>query len=154
MKELNRSVELDWEPTLAESAAIRDALAEALGGLGAEVTRLTGTGLEFYMPAPWRTGKANPLFAVTGGEVQVSAGAGARRRVRYSLSFLRLRVYAAAAIAAIAVPSFQWARPTVVVALALAWAIVFALPWIIASRRFRRIVMAAADSAMRNGPRP
>ena len=154
MKELNRSVELNREPTLAESAAIRDALAEALSGLGANVTRLTGTGLKFHTPAPWRTGKANPLFAVTGGVVQVSAGAGARRRVRYSLSFLRLRVYAAAALAAVAVASFQRARPTVVVALALGWVIVFAFPWIIASRRFRRIVTTAADSAMRNGRYP
>jgi hypothetical protein len=151
MKELNRSVSLDREPTLAESAAIRDALAEALADLGADVTHLTGTGLQFHMPAPWRTGKANPLFAVTGGEVRVSAGAGARRRVRYSLSFLRLRVYSAVAIAAIAVATFQRARPTVLVALAVAWLVVFALPWIIASRRFRRLVVAAADSAMITG---
>lgn len=148
MRELSRSVQLDREPTLAESVAIRDALADALSGVGADVTRLAGTGIEFHMPAPWKTGKRNPLFAVTGGEVEVSAGSGARRRVRYSLSFVRLRAYAVAAVVAVGVMGVRWARPTMLAALVLAWLIIFVGPWAVASRRFRRFVVAAADSAM------
>ena len=149
MKELEHSIPLVREPTLAESAAIRDVIAEALAGLGADVTRLPGPGLEFHMPAPWKTGKPNPLFTVTGGQLAIAAGAGARRRVRYSLSFVRLRAYGAAAVvASAAVGWFQWARPTMLVVMVVTWLLVFVVPWIIASRRFRRVVAAAADSVM------
>ena len=149
MKELGHSIPLTREPTLAESAAIRDVIAKALAGLGAEVTQLPGPGLEFHMPAPWKTGKPNPLFAVTGGELAVVAGTGARRRVRYSLSFVRLRAYAAVAVViGAAVGWFEWARPTMLLVMVLAWLVVFVVPWLIAARRFRRVVAAAAASVM------
>lgn len=66
MKELGRLVR---EPTLAESVAIRDAVAGALVGLGVEVTRVGGTALEFHMRAPLKTRQFNPLFVVTGGSL-------------------------------------------------------------------------------------
>lgn len=148
MKELGHSVRLAREPTLAESVAIRDAVAGVLVGLGADVTRVGGTALEFHMAAPWKTRKLNPLFAVTGGQLEVSAGAGAQRRIRYSLSFLRLRAYTAVALAATGAVAFSWPRAMVLVALALAWLIVFVGPWAIGSRRFRQCVASAADSVI------
>ena len=149
MKELGHSVRLAREPTLAESVAIRNAIAAALISLGANVTPSAGRGLEFHMPAPWRTGKPNPLFAVTGGHVDVLAGAGARRRVRYSLSFVRLRAYGAVAVALAAAVGFQWTRTAMVASLVLAWLITFVMPWTIASLRFRRLITTAADSIMK-----
>ena len=148
MKELGHSVRLAREPTLAESVAIRDAVADALVGLGAEVTRVGGVALEFHMAAPWKTRKLNPLFAVTGGQLEVSAGAGAQRRIRYSLSFLRLRAYTAVALAATGIVGFPWSRASVLVALALTWLIVFGAPWAIGSRRFRQCMVTAADSVI------
>ena len=148
MKELGHSVRLTREPTLAEGAAIRNAIADALTGLGAIVTPLPGRGLEFHMPAPWRTGKPSPLFAVTGGQVDVSAGAGAGRRVRYSLSFTRLRAYGAVAVGLAAVVGFHWTRTAMVATLLLAWLVTFVVPRIIASLRFRRLVTAAAGSVV------
>ena len=149
MKELARSVQLAREPTFIESVAIRDAVERALVGLGAEVSQVSNTGLKFHIPAPWKTGKLNPLFAVTGGAIDVSAGAGARRRLRYTLSFTRLRAYAAAAIIAIGGVALQWTRPTLIILLLLAWVFVFMVPWLIASHRFRRFVTRASDDAMR-----
>ena len=146
MKELGHSIRLAREPTLAEGVALRNAIADALSGLGAVVTPLPGRALKFHMPAPWRTGKPNPLFAVTGGQVDVSAGAGAGRRVRYSLSFTRLRAYGAVAVGLAAVVGFQWTRTALVATLLLAWLITFVVPRVIASLRFRRLVTAAAGS--------
>ena len=151
MKELGRSVQLVREPTLAESVAIRDAIERALSGLGARVTRLTNTSLQFHIPAPWKSKRLNPLFVVSGGEIDVSAGAGGGRRVRYRLSFVRLRVYAMATILVIALAGLGWARPTVILALLLTWVVVFAVPWLIASQRFRRFVAGTADAVMRAG---
>lgn len=121
---------------MTESVAIRDAVEHAPIALGAEVARLSNTGLQFHMPAPWKTRRLNPLVAVTGGAIDISAGAGAGRRLRYTLSFIRLRLYAAVAMVVIGGISLQWTRPGVVMVLLLAWLLVFTVPWLIASRRF------------------
>ena len=149
MSKLGRSVRLPREPTLAESVAIRDAVGGPLAEVGANVTRLAGGALEFHVPAPWKTGRLNPLFAVTVGELDVAAGAGAQRRIRYSLSFLRLRLYAAAAFVVVGVVGLQWARQTLLLAAGAIWLIAFLAPWAIANRRFRRFVVAAAGTVMR-----
>ena len=89
--------------------------------IGADVTRVGGAGLEFHMAAPWKARKLNPLLAVTGGQLEVSAAAGAQRRIRYSLSFLRLRAYTAVAFAATGAVAFCGQGPWCSFALALAW---------------------------------
>ena len=148
MTVFGRSVRLPREPTVAESVAIRDAVAQALVDLGARVTRTATRGLEFHMPAPWKTGRLNPLFAVTGGELDVSAGAGAQRRIRYTLSFLRLRIYGAVSIIGVGVVGLHWRRETLLLGLGIAWLIVFLAPWTIATRRFRTFVVRSAGLVM------
>ena len=148
MRELERSVGLPREPTLAEGVAIRNAVASALVNLGADVTRVSGGALEFHMPAPWKTGRLNPLFAVTSGRLDVSAGAGAQRRVRYSLSFLRLHFYAAAAVIVTWIVRARWTRQSLLLTLGVSWLVVFLAPCVIAILRFRRFVVGAASSVM------
>ena len=148
MRDLERSVGLPREPTLAEGAAIRNAVAGALVNLGAHVTRVSSSALEFHMPAPWKTARLNPFFALTGGRLDVSAGAGAQRRVRYSLSFLRLHVYAAAAVIVIWIVGARWTRQTLLLTLGVSWLVVFLAPFVIATRRFRRFVVGAASTVM------
>ena len=148
MSGLGRSVGLSREPTVAESVAIRDAVAEALVALGARVTRTATRGLEFHMPPPWKTGRLNPLFAVTGGELDFSAGAGAERRVRYALSFLRLRIYGGVAVIGVLALGLHWRRETLLLGLGIAWILVFLAPWTIANRRLRTFVVRSAGAAM------
>jgi hypothetical protein len=100
------------------------------------------------MPAPWKTGRLNPLFAVTGGELDVSAGAGAERRIRYSLSFLRLRIYGAVSIIGVGAVGLQWRREALLLGLGIAWLVVFFAPWSIATRRFRIFVVRSASVVM------
>jgi hypothetical protein len=146
VKEHKYSVRLGREPTLAQAAAILRSVESALREIGAEIDYPSPSVLRFHMPSPWRTGKLNPLLAITGGHVAVSAGGGSGRRIRYTLSFLRLRILAVIALLLTVALGFHWARLTLIGMLVLVWALVFFMPWQVASRRFRRIVRRAGEA--------
>jgi hypothetical protein len=146
VREHGYSVRLGREPTLAQATAILRSVETALREIGAEVSYSSPSELKFHMPSPLKTGKLNPLLAVTGGDVVVSAGGGSGRRIRYTLSFLRLRVFTVAMVVLTVAIGFRWPRVTLVGALVLVWVLVFVLPWRVASRRFRRVVRRAAEA--------
>jgi hypothetical protein len=146
VKEHQYSIRLGREPTLAQATAILRSVEMALREIGADVSYPSPSELRFHVPSPLKTRKLNPLLAVTGGDVVVSAGGGSGRRIRYTLSFLRLRVATiAVALLTIAI-GLQWPRLTLVGALVLVWALAFALPWRVASQRFRRMLLRAAEA--------
>lgn len=152
MKEHQYSIRLSREPTLAQAAAILRAVESALQEMGAEIDHPSPSVLKFHMPSPLRTGRLNPLLAVTGGHVAVSAGGGSRRRIRYTLSFLRLHIFALVALLLAVALGLHLARVTLVATLVLVWVLVFFVPWQVAARRFRRVISRAAASYASVGP--
>jgi hypothetical protein len=148
MAEMRRSVGLHREPTLREGDAILDAIERELTALGADVARRPRTMLRFRMPPPWRTRRLNPLVAASGGAVSVDAGHAGPRRIRFALAFARLWIYALVVELIVLVVGLRWSRPTLLIVLGAVWLVAFAVPWLLGSWRFRRMVLGASRSVL------
>jgi hypothetical protein len=138
------SLPLRAEPSVRQTNAILARLERELMERGAQVSRAGVGALAFRMAHPWRARSLGVLTAVTSGTAHVSAGAGGPRRVRYTLRFTGLQALAALVSAGLLAAGWTWPRTELVLAIIAAWLVLYALPSIVATLRFRHILGQAA----------
>ena len=151
---MRRTLRLRVEPTVRQTQAILDSIERELGRYGARAQRVGGSALRFRMPEPWRRPHLGSLLAISSGRVMVSAGLGGPWRVQYELSTALLRGVAIALSVILVAVGFSWPRLTLVSALAALWLVVYAVPYFLATRRFRRIVRAGAQEVVERRKKP
>jgi hypothetical protein len=108
------------------------------------------------MPRPWKAPRLGVLLAVTSGQAEVSAGSGGPWRVRYGLSFSVLRGIVVVLSLGLIAFGLSWPdRTNLINALLILWVVVFGVPYIAATIRFRRIVQTCAIDIVerRHAPR-
>ena len=141
-----RSLDLRTEPSIRQTETILSRIDQELTARGARVERAGAVGgLRFRMPWPWHAPRLGILLAITSGRAVVSAGAGGPWRVRYSLDFSMLRAIVIGLSLVIFGMGYVWPeRFPLLKSLVLLWLVVYGIPFIIASLRFRRIIRASA----------
>jgi hypothetical protein len=142
---MRRTLRLRVEPTVRQTQAILDSVEREMSRYGARVERVGGIALRFRMAAPWRRPHLGSLLAISSGRVTVSAGLGGPWRVQYELSTTLLLGVAIALSVVLVAVGLSWPRITLVGALGILWLVVYASPYFLATRRFRRIVRSAAQ---------
>ena len=159
-----RSLDLRTEPSVRQTETILRRIDQELTARGARVERGGAVGgLRFRMPWPWNAPRLGILLAITSGRAVVSAGSGGPWRVRYSLDFSVLRgVVIALSLTLIAI-GLVWPdrvgltnRLALLNTLALLWLLLYGIPYVAASARFRRIIQASTADIVerRHVPRP
>lgn len=139
-----RSIRLREEPSVRQTRVILARLQRELSERGARVSRSEAGALHFTMPRPWEARSLGILSAVTSGTTLVSAGAGGPRRVRYALRFTGLRALAALASVVLLAAGWGWPRTELILALLALWLLLYGVPTVAATLRFRHILGEAA----------
>jgi hypothetical protein len=151
---VRRTLRLRVEPTVRQTQAILDSVEREISRYGARVERVGGVALRFRMSAPWRRPHLGSLLAISAGRVTVSAGLGGPWRVQYELSTALLRGAAIALSVVLVAVGLSWPRVTLVGALGVLWLVVYAAPYYLATRGFRRMVRAAAQEIVERRKKP
>ena len=132
-------------------------LQEELTSRGAKVDRVGATGgLRFRMPWPWRAPRLGVLLFISSGRATVSAGSGGPWKVRYGLDFSVLLGFAITLSVALIAVGLSWPdRAQLLNALLIVWVVIYGVPYILATTRFRRIIQQSTHDVIerRRAPR-
>ncbi len=145
-----RSLALRREPSVRQVETILRRIEEELTARGATIERPAATsGLHFRMPRPWKAPRLGVLLFITSGRAVVSAGSGGPWKVRYHLDFsvlLGLVIVLSLGLVAI---GLSWPdRTSLLIALLILWLIVYGIPYVIATTRFRRIIQKSTHDVI------
>ncbi len=141
-----RSLDLRREPSVRQVEAILRNLDQQLTTRGATVDRAGAVGgLRFRMPRPWKAPRLGILLFITSGRVVVTAGSGGPWRVRYGLDFSMLRAVVIALSVGLIAIGLAWPRANLINALLMLWLVVYGVPHLVASARFRRVIRTSAS---------
>ena len=152
-----RSLALRREPSVRQIETILGRIGEELTARGATIEQ-TGAkgGLKFRMPKPWKAPRLGILLFITSGRAVVSAGAGGPWKVRYHLDFSVLFGLAIVLSLGLVAIGLSWPdRTSLLNALLIVWLIVYGLPYVLATTRFRRIIQKSTHDVIerRRAPR-
>lgn len=152
-----RSVPLRREPSVRQIETILRRIEEELVLRGARVDRAGTTGgLRFRMPWPWKAPRLGVLLFISSGRATVSAGSGGPWKVRYGLDFSVLLGIAITLSLALIVIGLSWPdRTQLLNALLIVWAVIYGVPYVLATTRFRRIIQKSTHDVIerRRAPR-
>ena len=152
-----RSLPLRREPSVRQIETILRRIEEELTTRGATIEK-TGAkgGLKFRMPRPWNAPRLGVLLFITSGRAVVSAGAGGPWKVRYHLDFSVLLWLTIALSLGLVAIGLSWPnRTSLLNALLILWLVVYGLPYLLATSRFRRIIQKSTQDVIerRRAPR-
>ncbi len=152
-----RSLPLRREPSVRQIEVILRRIEEELVRRGARVDRMGATGgLRFRMPWPWQSPRLGVLLFITSGRAVVSAGSGGPWKVRYQLDFSVLLGFAIVLSLAFIAVGLSWPnRTSLLNALLIVWIVVYGVPYVVATMRFRRIIQTSTHDVIerRKAPR-
>ena len=137
-----RSLPLRREPSVRQIETILRRIEEELTSRGARIDRAGTTGgLRFRMPWPWQAPRLGVLLFISSGRATVSAGSGGPWKVRYELDFsVLLGVAITLSVALIAI-GLSWPdRSQLLNALLVVWVVIYGIPYLFATTRFRQII--------------
>lgn len=152
-----RSLPLRREPTVRQIETILRRIEEELVSRGARVDRkaITG-GIRFRMPWPWTAPRLGVLLFISSGRAIVSAGSGGPWKVRYALDFSVLLGFAITLSVALITVGLSWPdRTQLLNALLVVWLVIYGLPYLLATMRFRQIIQKSTHDVIerRKAPR-
>lgn len=145
-----RSLPLRREPSVRQIETILRRIEEELLTRGAKVDRAgTSGGLRFRMPWPWKAPRLGVLLFISSGRAIVSAGSGGPWKVRYALDFSVLLGFALTLSVALIAVGLSWPdRTQLLNALLVIWVIVYGIPYLFATLRFRRIIQKSTHDVI------
>ena len=145
-----RSLALRREPSVRQIETILRRIEEELLSRGAKVDRVGTTGgLRFRMPWPWKAPRLGVLLFISSGRAVVSAGSGGPWKVRYSLDFSVLVGFAITLSLALIAVGLSWPdRTQLLNALLIIWVIIYGIPYVVATIRFRRIIQKSTHDVI------
>jgi hypothetical protein len=152
-----RSLALRREPSVRQIETILRRIEEELVSRGAKTERVGTTGgLRFRMPRPWKAPRLGLLLFITSGRAVVSAGSGGPWKVRYHLDFSVLLGLAAVLSVGLIAVGLSWPdRTSLLNALLIVWLVVYGIPYVVATVRFRQIIQKSTHDVIerRRAPR-
>ena len=152
-----RSLPLRREPSVRQIQTILRRIEEELAARGATIQQAGPKGgLSFRMPMPWKAPRLGALLFITSGRALVSAGAGGPWKVRYHLDFSVLLGLAIVLSLGLVAVGLSWPdRSRLLNALLILWLIVYGVPYLVATIRFRRIIEKSTHDVIerRRAPR-
>jgi hypothetical protein len=145
-----RSLPLRREPSVRQIETILRRIEEELASRGARIDRAgTSGGLRFRMPWPWKAPRLGVLLFISSGRAIVSAGAGGPWKVRYALDFSVLLGFAITLSLALIAVGLSWPdRTQLLNALLIVWVIIYGIPYVLATVRFRRIIQKSTQDVI------
>ena len=144
-----RSIPLDVTPTAREAQLILSHVEDELRSLGGSVERSQYGAIHFKLPPLWRARHLGVLHVVSAGRATIGAAGGAPWRVRYELKFTALQWAATALTAVVAVVGWQSGRFNTFYGIAAVWLLIYVLPYVAATVRFRNLVRARVQEVVR-----
>ena len=152
-----RSLPLRREPTVRQIETILRRIEEELQTRGAMIERAGATGgLRFRMPWPWQAPRLGILLFITSGRALVSAGSGGPWKVRYKLDFSVLLGFTVILSLGLIAVGLSWPdRTSLLNALLVLWLVLYGIPYVAATVRFRRIIQKSTHDVIerRRAPR-
>jgi hypothetical protein len=152
-----RSLALRREPSVRQIETILRRIEEELVTRGAKTERLGTTGgLRFRMPRPWKAPRLGLLLFINSGRAVVSAGSGGPWKVRYHLDFSVLLGLASVLSVGLIAIGLSWPdRTSLLNGLLIVWLIVYGIPYVVATVRFRQIIQKSTHDVIerRRAPR-